>query len=241
MIACTSVSPTHKNGSIQLTALQSWRDHGFKVYCFQSPKEVEFLKPHYPDWVNWIPTHRTGEKQFKAPYVHINAFIDWAKDNADSFLLINSDIVMKSTPERMKEIYDQAHKGLIVFNRWDYQQGNEAGAKRYDWGMDAFIFHKSFYQIYPQSPYVMGQTWWDFWIPYRTVIESINIMRVEDKALWHLEHPIQYNSAEWMHMVKYFQWENNFFPELSKRPQRINDLALAKITNAFNKTKGLLK
>jgi len=240
MIAVTSVSPTHKNGDIQLKALESWKAHGFEVYCFQSPSEVDFLAPHYPKWVNWVKTHRTAEKTFKAPYVHINAFIDWAKEkDLESFMIINSDIIMIGGEKKIKELWANSYRGLIVMNREDFDEDTNVST-RYEWGMDAFIFHKSFYDIYPQGVYAMGQTWWDFWVPYRTLKANIPIYQVQEKIIYHKKHAIQYNAAEWMRMVQYFQWENNYMYGNNRRPQIINDRVLSEIQTGFRKTKGMI-
>ena len=154
-------------------------------------------------------------------------------------MIINSDIVMVGEASRYQELFNQSQRGLIVFNREDYDTEMEH-SKRYDYGMDGFIFHKSFYHIYPQGVYAMGQTWWDFWIPFTTLKNEVSIFQVPDKLLFHKTHPIQYNSHEWMKMVRYFQWENDYYPENQKRPQFINDSVLTKIQNGFRQTFGMI-
>lgn len=209
MIAITSISPTHKNGDIQAKAVDSWINSGFTVYAFQSPQEVELMQDKYPK-VNFIPTYRTMQKLFKAPYVSINAMIDFSRSmNFGSVMLINSDITIEKNIERLQYLYENSHKAMITLNRMDYKENIEQGV-RYEGGMDAFIIPKSIYHIYPQSIYCMGQTWWDYWIQFTPIMSGFKVYRDPNPIIYHKEHAIQYNSAEWNRMTRYFQWENNF-------------------------------
>lgn len=209
MIAITSISPTHTNGDVQLKAVKSWQDAGFKVYAFQAPHEVEIMKQQYPD-VEFVPTYRTMQNLFKAPYVSINAMLDYSRSmNFPQIMIINSDIIIGENTDRLKHLYSNCDKAMIVLNRMDYKEDMSTGV-RYEYGMDAFIIHRDYYHLYPQSIYCMGQTWWDYWIQYIAILKGKKVFRDTTPIIFHKEHPVQYNSAEWNRMTRYFQWENNF-------------------------------
>ena len=93
-LAFTSISPRHAIGDAQLQAVESWSACGLKVLSFNSPSEIEQLRPTYPS-VEFVPVHHTMEGVQRVPYVPISAFIEYAKRNGlEQVMLINSDIAI---------------------------------------------------------------------------------------------------------------------------------------------------
>ena len=208
MIALTSISPKHTNGNNQAEAVKSWKEHGFKVVSLNHPSEIEALKPLYPE-VDFIPTERTAEKHFGKKYVMINALLDYAKQaKGDHFLIINSDILLFDKHNVLPGIKQRSEEGITFIKRMDYET-DFATSKKYDHGIDAFFIHRKFLDIFPQSIYCMGQTFWDYWIPYRSVEAGVPIFELKEPLAYHKKHDIQYKPEEWVKMGRYFQWENN--------------------------------
>ena len=228
MIAFTSISPTHRNGDMQQQAIKSWISAGLKVYAFQTPKECEAMASDYPE-VTFVPTVRTMHRLFKAPYVSINAMIDYAKEhNLEAVMLINSDIIFGGSVDRLKYLFSNCHKAIVIMKRLDFDT-DMSQAKRYDGGMDAFIVHSTFYDIYPQSIYCMGQTWWDYWMQYIPYMAGKFVYHELSPMIYHKVHPVQYNQAEWERMTRYFQWENNY--DLGERNKQTSVQKAGQVTS----------
>ena len=214
----TSIAPRHAVGHVQSFAVQSWIDNGFNVYSFNCPTEIEHLKEQYQN-VTFVPCHGNMRGIFKAPYVPISAFINYAKEyEIEQVLLLNSDIVIKDDEGNLTKYLDWAVNGLVIANREDHN-GDFQNGQKYMHGFDAFIIHKNFYNQIPVSMFCMGQTWWDYWLPYRFIRNNIQVVYVREQVFYHQRHEIQYNDVEWAKMTKHFQWMEGYREKLT--PQQV--------------------
>ena len=188
----------------QPLAVKSWSDAGFKVVSLNGKHEIAALKEQYPT-VEFIES-RTMDGIYKAPYIPISAFIDHAKEKKyESILLINSDIVLRDEKNDIGRYLQWSPNGLVIANREDHN-GSFAGSVRYEFGFDAFIIHSKFYDSIPQTMFCMGQTWWDYWLPYRFINTGKTVVCVREPIFYHQSHAVQYSQAEWVKMTKHFQW-----------------------------------
>ena len=202
--AFTSISPSHAIGDAQQAAVASWIAHGLNAVSVNSPAEIAKLKPTYP--CEFLACYRTMEGTMKAPYVPINAFIDIAKaQGLPHIMLINSDIVLNDPDKVLRKYVEQSERGLIFANRHDHN-GDFNDPTIYPHGFDVFIIHSKWYHLIPQSLFAMGQTWWDYWIPYRFIMSGAPIIKVKEPIFLHQRHQLQYHQTEWERMTAHFQW-----------------------------------
>lgn len=212
--ALTSISPKHIMGHVQPMATKSWVDAGFKVISFNCPSEILTLKEAFPD-VEFISCYRTMEGVFKAPYVPISAFIDYAKEHGlEQVMLINSDIVLRDESNDFDKYWDWAVNGLVISNREEHD-GTFTNWNRYLLGFDVFIINSMHYHLIPQSMFCMGQTWWDYWIPYRFIKHQVAVTEVREPLFFHQVHDIQYDNYDWVRMTEYFRWMEQFSSSIS--------------------------
>ena len=224
MIAITSIAPSHANGIIQNIAVDSWLKLGLEVYSMNSQSECELLQPHYPK-VTFIPTTRTMEANYKKPYIGMNAIIDWAKENAECVFIINSDIELLDTDNRLPSLFLNAEKGLILLNRSDYD-GEVSNAKHYDLGFDGFILHKNFYQTVPQTILCLGQCHWDYQLPFTFLANRLPIYRIRKNILFHKAHQTQYNHDEWVATGRHFRLVNKLERNYQEDPRSIGRMSM---------------
>jgi hypothetical protein len=217
MIAFTSISPGHKNNESQLRAVHSWAEAGLKVVSMNHPDEIDKLKELYPDFVRFIPTYRTLEKLFEKPYVSINAMLDYAKTMPEhDFVLINSDIILHEAKDVLRKYFEgKCKQGPGVIKRVDFDNDFSDGTT-YEYGMDVFLLKREHLNIFPQGIYCMGQTWWDYWVPYSAIQSGLKPFLIPERIAYHKKHPIQYRNDQWFKMTAYFQWENNYFTKQNK-------------------------
>jgi hypothetical protein len=222
-IAITSISPRHSIGDAQIKAVQSWVDHGLKVYSFNCSEEIEELQGKYPN-VTFIDPDRTAQGLYKRPYIFISSFIDHAiKEGFEAVMLINSDIVINGSVD---QLFKDSEGGLVFANRYDHN-GDFQNPTRYKNGFDVFIIHSKYYGVIPQSLFAMGQTWWDYWVPFRFIRSGVRIKLVTDCLFLHARHAVQYDSAEWIRMTEHFQWIEQHM--LKMRPQDVNNRVFMEI------------
>ncbi len=221
MKALTSISPTHTNKDAQSIAVRSWVAHGITPVSFNSGSEVEALTAQYPE-VTFVETKRTGTGLYKAPYAMVNAMLDYAMENKhDHAMLINSDIAITDPSGALKAYIDRCGTGLVFSNRYDHN-GDNQNPTRYDYGFDVFIIHKDHFHILPQSLFAMGQTWWDYWIPYRFIQSKIPIELVKEPIFLHHRHNVQYDNAEWVRMTEHFMWMERW-TSARRQPQQVTN------------------
>lgn len=204
-VAMTSISPKHANGDSQLQAVHSWQNVGLRVLSFNSPSEIEQLKDRY-EGIEFVPVHLTMEGVQKVPYVPIQSFIEYAKTHGiEQVMLINSDIEIRDPQGVIANYCDRAKDGLIFANREDHN-GDIVSARRYMHGFDVFIVNSRYYHLLTASMFCMGQTWWDFWVPYKFIVAGIPATLTKEALFYHKSHPVQYDNGEWHRMTQHFQW-----------------------------------
>jgi hypothetical protein len=226
--ALTSISPRHAIGDAQLHAVESWAACGLKVLSFNSPTEIDQLRERYPS-VEFVPVHHTMEGVQKVPYVPISAFIEYAKRNAlEQVMLINSDIAINDPNGLVENYCGRAKDGLIFANREDHN--GDGNGKRYIHGFDVFIIHSDYYHLITASMFCMGQTWWDYWVPWQFITAKVPVTLVKEPLFFHRAHPVQYSGQEWVRMTEHFQWMTGQYK--GQRPQQVNDQVFRMITRA---------
>lgn len=210
IVAYTSLSPSHHNVDTQRNSVESWHKLGMEIYSLNNPSEAESLKKIYPEYIKFIPTLKTSKHIFGKPYIVINAMIDHFQQNktGDVLMLINSDIILSPATDLIKKIKSISEIGIIISSRNDYKNKFEDG-KKYGFGFDVFFIHNKYANIFPPTIYSMGQTWWDYWVPYTALKNNIPVFRIEEKFAFHKEHPKQYQDKDWYRMTDYFKFENN--------------------------------
>jgi len=216
LIALTSISPRHRNVNAQLNAVNSWKAQGLRVISLNTASEISLLKGRYD--IEFVATNQTTEGLYKVPYVLISAFIDHAKSSKfESIMLINSDIILSGSVDKY---FEQCKSGLVFANRTDFSD-NYQQQKTYPNGFDVFFIHSEYYGLFPKTLFAMGQTWWDYWLPYKFIKERVNIFLTKEPIFMHERHPIQYDGAEWIRMTRHFQWVENYLDRA--RPQDVNN------------------
>ena len=229
IVAYTSLSPSHHNTESQLTAITSWHDLGMDVYSLNSPEESQSLKKIYPDWVKFIPSTQTTKHIFGKPYMMITAMINHFSENksGDILTLINSDIILHPSENLLSRVKSISDSGVCISSRDDFKI-EHGDSSKYVHGFDVFFINKKHAHIFPPAIYSMGQTWWDYWVPFTVLKNKIPLFRIEEAFAFHKEHPKQYNEADWHRMTQYFKFEHDF---TEKSSQVINDSIWKDICN----------
>lgn len=208
--AYTSITVSHANADNQLMAVESWHKLGIDIYSLNNAEEIQALKDKYPSYVKFIPCIKSTKHIFGKSCVLINDMIDHFCKNqtGDIIMLVNSDIIFNTNTELIDKIKTLTKLCIPISHRDDYAEEFGDGQK-YKHGFDVFFINKTYINMFPPSMYSMGQTWWDYWIPYIAIKNKAPVFLISDSFAFHKEHPIQYNIKHWIKMTEYFKWENN--------------------------------
>ena len=149
-------------------------------------------------------------------------------NTGDILMLINSDIILNCTAEFINKVMSISESCIPIAHRNDYTK-NLTISKKYSFWFDVFFIHLKYIPVFPPAFYSMGQTWWDYWLPYKAIKNNVPVFLIEEPFAYHKEHPMQYNASDWIKMTEYFKWENNI---VGNDAQAINDNIRNEIINA---------
>ena len=192
----TTLSPTHVLGDEQQRCLRSWMDAGYHTTCVQAYSDTVDV-PKGARRVDVEPS-----KGYRRPYIYLDSLVHQAlEDGVDYAIITNSDIELRDPSGILKGYLGDY---MTIANRIDYK-GDHKG-QVYPFGFDLFIIPRSFLEKIPKSLFVIGQTWWDYWLPYIAIKSGLPLRMAKEPILWHREHPQQHDSNEWERMTELFVW-----------------------------------
>lgn len=194
---------------------------GVTVYTCPAPSHVlgaQYQGMCAASWAKYRHVHlasaeeggtlaRSAKALYGKPYVFIeDIFAHFLASDADRCIITNSDIELRDDGGALEAYL--AHDGIVIANRQDHN-GDYRG-QTYLHGFDLFILTRQFVQSLPPSLFCIGQTWWDYWLPYRAIKQGIPIRIIKEPILWHHRHEQQHNGAQWARMTEHFCWVEGY-------------------------------
>ena len=196
----TSISPTHVLGDIQQQAALSWISAGISYTTVNSYGE----KITVPKGARAVVTNQDGRDLYGKPYIFIDDLLRLAQDDGiDVAIITNSDIELIGdiTPYLSGD-------SVYMGNRLDHD-GDTVNGATYPHGFDLFIIPMAHIGAIRRSLFVLGQTWWDYYLPWSLIKAGIPINRVKDGTIAHRRHAIQYSAQDWHRMTEHFKFIAN--------------------------------
>lgn len=199
----TSASSSHPLGpEHQAACLNSWVDHGYTIHTVNST--AENAVPPSKAIQLWVD--RDAAPLYGKSYVFLDDIFKAGKE-AEYMVITNSDIELRDPDNILRRSIAKAEEGLVLAHRIDHA-GTYSG-KPYEQGIDLFVIHRKFIHLLGPSLFCIGQTWWDYWIPYRFIKNRIPIHRIREPIIYHHSHQMQHNGHQWARMTQHFTWLEN--------------------------------
>jgi hypothetical protein len=193
----TSVAPSHPIEGQQDRSIRSWNDAGFEVISVNEPNEVAEVQT-----VIRKPARDTS-KLYGKPYPLLDDII--AACTAEVAIITNSDIELIGN---VTEAIAKAEEAVYIGNRLDYDTDPSKGVT-YQHGFDLFIVHRKHFQHIHPSLFTLGQTWWDYYLPWCMVKAGVPLRRVAERTIAHRRHAVQYSRQDWERMTEHFKFIAN--------------------------------
>lgn len=213
----TSASPTHALGAEhQAKCLNSWAEHGYQIHTVNSRTDEGKL-PETKAVQLWA--ERDASTLYGKPYVFLDDVLK-AAEASEYIVITNSDIELRDPSGVLARYVEKANDGLVLAHRIDHG-GNYIG-RPYEVGIDLFIVHRKFLHLLPPTLFCIGQTWWDYWIPYRFIKHRLPIFRIREPILYHQSHTAQHNGQQWARMTQHFTWLEQVHQ--GKSPQQVTGI-----------------
>jgi hypothetical protein len=174
----TAFAPTRLD--VQRTCVASWKALGLEVHAFAHPSNAELARSFN---VDVILTEDAAHATFGPNFIPVNCMTEWAKRETLDVLLLNSDIELQITAERLEDLHQRATDGDSVCC---FRRHNEAGESYY-WGLDGFLINPRSAELLAPSILALGLPWWDYWVPSAFLAAKLPVYVVE-KCAFHRDH-----------------------------------------------------
>jgi hypothetical protein len=224
MVIYTSLAPSPGAVDTQLRCVQSWLDHGHAVTCVQG--HADDIAASLPEGVNVRRVKPTISGHTPKPYVSLDSILDTFLESGDPHCcIINGDIEIRD-PDGLIEA--SAGDALVCGRRWDHN-GDKDGSVLFPSGFDFFVLNRDHAMSVPRSMFVIGQTWWDYWLPWSCLQAGHRLTTIGSAVAFHKRHPINYGHNDWVRMTHHFLW-------LTRRPMTtVPKRASGEIHSAINR------
>ena len=228
MVLFTSLSPRHHNKDRQQVCLDSWNNAGVQCYSVNAKKEV-------PE-VNYkgVTIIENNDFYFRNNrcYTKLDSIFNEALERCnDYFILTNSDIECVLDKEQLLALCEKAKDGVLCLNRWEFTYDkSECIIDRK--GYDTFIIHRNYLALFIGSPFVLGLTHFDFWIPYKASKLGIPIYTTNDKIILHKRHKLHYDAKEWQITGKWLSDLEGLI-KFNYNTRKISDYVYSEIQKKF--------
>ena len=225
MTLYTSLSPSESSAQKQRACVQSWLDHGHEVVCVQGHcDDVTASLPEGSVRVVRVKPTMAGARP--KPYVGLDAILDdFLASGRDRCGIINGDIEIDAPAG----LIDGEHNGLVCLRRYDHD-GDKARAQVFPSGFDMFLLERTHAASVPRSLFVLGQTFWDYWLPWSCAQAGHRLTTINEPVIYHRRHPLNYAHHDWLRTVHHFCW-------LTGRSTNVQPIRVStEIHTAINKT-----
>lgn len=201
----TSISPSHILGDVQQRAARSWMCAGIPYTTINAQSE----RITAPDGAQCLIAERDGSKLYGKPYIFVDDLLTQAKaDDVDVAIITNSDIELVSNITKHLQL---AANHMVISRRIEYKKTPSDG-KVYPYGVDLFMLPRRMLDLWPSSQFVLGQTWWDYWLPYWAMKHKERVLMPRVPVIAHKAHKIQHSPEQWHRQTCLFQFLTGYKP-----------------------------
>lgn len=224
----TSISP--RSLQRQQDSIANWIANGFSVVSLNSAAEADTLKISFPNVVFKEPKS-TLKTSYGRPYVPISELVRACAENSSYSGIINSDIRFlsyRSAETVIKNFIDdrEAENCLFIGSRIELVDiCDQLCASRssigispltngsiYSYGFDIFfasqsVWIKLYEELLALKVYGLGVPWWDYYLPYKALMNGIKLRNLHPPIIAHPFHPAQYSKEIWQYVGNCFAFE----------------------------------
>lgn len=199
----------------QRRCIASWRAAGHHVVSLNGAEEVARVAALHPD-VEVRAVARTALERTGRPLVPLAELLRECAAAPDARVgLINADLYLHA-PEVLARLVEAADGATVVYGRrLDVDDVDAPSATQaYFSGLDGFFFAPALARDLPDEGFVLGETWWDYWLPIVLAKRGGRLVPAAAPIALHLRHD---ESAMAQRAPTYLEYFHAFARALSVR------------------------
>ena len=184
LTAVTSLSKLPHHLDIQERCLKTWKDMGLRVVSGNAKSEIDGLREIYPN-VEFMECKESSWYERPTPRIY-----DLMRLVDGPILLINSDIELHGNQSVLLNAINSG--ACLAGLRHNYESSIfEASVEQ--WGIDAFLLHPEQIATFPDLDFAIGQTMWDYWVPYHLGKEGAKLRWFGEPFFFHKTHSVHWS------------------------------------------------
>jgi hypothetical protein len=167
----------------------SWIAAGHRVISVNGRDEATQIAGRYP-MVELRSIDRTAIETTGHPLVYVADILRECAAAPDALVgVINADLVL-ATPAAMDQMIGGADDRTLFYGqRLDVEDlDSPGGGGRYVSGLDYFFFSPTMASELPDEGFLLGETWWDYWLPIVFAKRGYRLAPIAAPLVLHLRH-----------------------------------------------------
>jgi len=167
----------------------SWIEAGHRVVSVNGTDEATEVAEQYAA-VEVRPIERTALEKTGRPLVYLADLLRECAASPDVLVgIINADLYLHASTALQQQLADADGTSLLYGQRLDVDDIDEpGGASPYVSGLDYFFFAPAMVRELPDEGFLLGETWWDFWLPIVLVKRGHRLRPATTPLVLHLRH-----------------------------------------------------
>ena len=190
----TSLSPALASREIQKSALESWREAGFRSVSLNFPEEIESLKKNFGSWTEFRPAKRSSKFANNRKLVPVVDLLEASFEAGEGpAFVLNADIHLSKDSSQLSRSSPDA---VVLLPRWEVNSVSSVEAEKNPWGWDGVLVGRNLRGRFSNPSFGLGLPWWDYWIPFRALYLKADLFEPIEMFAKHVRHPEKWSERD---------------------------------------------
>lgn len=175
----------------------SWRRQGLAVRSVHYEEERALIAAPL-DGVEYLFLPRPSSAEPGNPKPALASLLAAAGAAAEPVCAIaNADLLVRPVAGLADRLRREAEGALVISSRLDLDDPWAETGTVYRDGYDVFVFDRALASALPDLGLIMGEPWWDYWLPLTAAFRGVRLKRTPTPFALHLRHPLAYSDRLW--------------------------------------------
>lgn len=169
--------------------IASWVEAGHRVVSVNGAEEADRIAAQYPT-VEVRRSERTALPKIGRPLVYLADLLQECAPAPDALVgIINADLYLHEPAALDRLLAESDGRSLFYGQRLDVDDVDDPRECRpYASGLDCFFFAPSMVRDLPDEGFLLGETWWDYWLPLVLAKRGGRLRPAAAPLVLHLRH-----------------------------------------------------